>query len=105
MDAIGLGEIAAFAGLAMSVIGSHLRQQQRQDAQLAEIKAEFARLNDAINHRAERVDDRFARVDEKLSEAEASRARQGARIGRNEHAISACEKRHDIAEARLGMPA
>jgi hypothetical protein len=102
MDAIGLGELAAFAGLALSVIGSHVRQQQRQDAQLAEIKAEFARLNDAINHRAERVD---ARVDEKLGEAEASRARQGARIGRNEHAISACEKRHDIAEARLGMPA
>ena len=104
MDAIGLGEIAAFAGLALSVIGSHLRQQQRQDAQLAEIKAEFSRLNDAINHRAERVDDKFGRVEEKLVEAEQSRGRLGARIGHAERAISACEKRHDIAEARLGMP-
>ncbi len=102
MDAIGFGELAAFAGLALSVVGSHLRQQQRQDQNMAELKAELARVVDAINHQAERVADRFARVDEKLAEAEASRSRQGSRIGINERNIAACEKRHDIAAARLG---
>jgi len=101
LPAISVGEIIAFATLAAGVVGSHLRQQQRQDQNMAELKAELTRVVDAINHQAERVADRFARVDEKLAEAEASRSRQGARIGVNERNIAACEKRHDIAEARL----